>query len=220
MQKKLIFLLVIILSLSLLLSACGQKQDDSVKIVSEDEAKRTGLALINLAFGVEETEALAQYQEQPGEMDTSDGVLHYGELASKRVYQLMVASKEAGKDSYYAKVDAVLGIAFGAERNPSGIVLTAEQLKQTESLGTLESYDPNTLLPAQQDAERLVYEHMETLLGKKDSVLRVFPDMIETDSVDFPKVRLEYFVLTESGKIYNITLCWPTMELIAVDIRD
>lgn len=220
MQRKAILLITIILSLSLLLSACGQKSAAAVSVIGEDEAKQAGLALINQAFGVEETEALAQYQELPGEPKPDNGVPHYGGRESKRVYLLMVASKEAGEESYTAKVDAVTGIAFYAERNMSYIELTAEQQKQAESLGTPETYNPNALIPAQQDAEQLVNEYMKPLLGKEDSVLRVFPDMIETDSVDFPKVRLEYFVLTESGRIYHIELCWPTMELIFVEIRD
>ena len=48
----------------------------------------------------------------------------------------------------------------------------------------------------------------------------MYPDMIETDIADFPKVRLEYFVIMEGGKIYNLTLCWPTMELVKVYILD
>lgn len=44
--------------------------------------------------------------------------------------------------------------------------------------------------------------------------------MIETDSVDFPKVLIEYFVLMENGKVYNLALCWPTMELVMVYIRN
>ena len=220
MKIKTFFLAAIILSLSLLLLACGQKADDTVTIISEQQAKEVGLALINRAFGASETEALVQYQELPGVAAEDNGIQHYGAWDSKRVYTLMVASKEAGKDSYYAEVDAQLGIAYLAERNMKGIVLSAEQQAQADALGTLETYDGNSLLPTQQAGEEIVSAYMKTLLGEEDSTLRVFSDMIETDSVDFPKVRLEYFAISERGKVYNITLCWPTMELIAVDIRD
>ena len=92
--------------------------------------------------------------------------------------------------------------------------------EQADALGTLETFDPNSLLSAQQDAMGIVAEQMENRLEKDVPILRVYPDMIETDSVDFPKVQLEYFVLMEDGKIYNLTLCWPVMELVKVYIRD
>ena len=94
--------------------------------------------------------------------------------------------------------------------------MTAEQQKQAEALGTLDAYDPNSLIPAQQDGEAVVNDLMKNRLEKLVPTLRVFPDMIETDSVDFPKIRLEYFVLMENGTIYNLTLSWPTMELVSV----
>lgn len=98
----------------------------------------------------------------------------------------------------------------------SGIDLTEEQQKQAEALGTVDTFDPNALLPAQQDGQAVVSDLMKNRLEKLVPTLRVFPDMIETDSVDFPKVRLEYYVLMENGTIYNLSLCWPTMELVSV----
>lgn len=117
-------------------------------------------------------------------------------------------------------MDAVTGFAYRAERLLSGIVLTEEQQKQAETLGTLEEFQPDTLLSAQEDARIIVADLMENRLEKSVPILRMYPDMIESDSVDFPKVMLEYFVIMEDGKVYNLTLCWPTMELVKVYIRD
>ena len=133
-----------------------------------------------------------------------------------RVYKVSVAPEKGSSKYYYAFVDAVTGVVYRAEQAMSGIDLTKEQQKQAEALGTVDTFDPNALMPAQQDGQAVVSDLMKNRLEKLVPTLRVFPDMIETDSVDFPKAQLEYFVLMENGTIYNLSLCWPSMELVSV----
>ncbi len=205
-----------ILSLSLLLTACATKNSDVVTIISEDKAKEAGLALINLAFEANATDATVELVENPDRTHADGSTARYMFEEPGREYIVKVAPEKGSNDYYYAYVDAVTGVAFHAERAMSGIDLTAEQQKQAEALGTLDAYDPNSLIPAQQDGEAVVNDLMKNRFEKLVPTLRVFTDMIETDSVDFPKIRLEYFVLMENGTIYNLTLCWPTMELVSV----
>lgn len=54
MKRKLSLLLVSLLALSLALSACGQKEKGIVLAIGEEKGKAAGLALINLAFDVNE----------------------------------------------------------------------------------------------------------------------------------------------------------------------
>ena len=202
----------------------GKQVPDSdakfIERISEEEAKQAGLALINLAFGANETDAVVEYQARVSATNDDGSAEQAYSAEPDRVYVVKAARGTGETDYYYAEVDAVTGFAFRAERFMSGIVLTEEQQKQADALGALEEFDPNSLLPAQQEAMEIVVERMEKNLETDVPVLRVYPDMIESDSADFPKVQLEYFVLMEDGKIYNITLCWPTMELIKVYIRD
>ena len=191
-----------------------------IERISEEEAKQAGLALINLAFDANETDALVEYQARVSATNEGGAGEQAFTAEPDRVYVVKAAPGKGETDYYYAEVDAVTGFAFRAERFMSGIVLTDEQQKQADALGTLEEFDPNSLLSAQQDAMGIVVERMENSLEKDVPILRVYPDMIETDSVDFPKVQLEYFVLMENGKIYNVTLCWPAMELMKVNIRE
>lgn len=216
MKRKIVLLITIILSLSLLFTACATRNSDVVAVVSEEKAKEAGLALINLAFDANATEATVELVENPDRTHADSTSARYIFEEPGRVYEVKVAPEKGSSKYYYAAVNAVTGVAYRAEQAMSGIDLTKEQQKQAEALGTVDTFDPNSLLSAQQDGKVAVFDLMKNRLEKLVPTLRVFPDMIETDSVDFPKVRLEYFVLLENGTIYNLTLCWPTMELVSV----
>jgi hypothetical protein len=216
MKRKIVLLFAIILSLSLIFSACATKNSDVVTVVGEDKAKEVGLAFINLAFDTSATDATVELVENPERTHEDGSTARYMFEEPGREYIVKVAPEKGSSKYYYAFVDAVTGIAYRAEQAMSGIDLTEEQQKQAEALGTLDEYDPNSLVPAQQDGELIVNDLMKNRFEKLVPTLRVFPDMIETDSVDFPKVQFEYFVLMENGTIYNLTLCWPTMELVSV----
>ena len=216
MKRKIFLLLAMILSLSLLLTACATKNSDVVTVISEDKAKEAGLALINLAFDVNVTDAEAEYQENSDVIHEGGSKERYIFEEPGRVYLVKVAPEKGGDAYYYASVDAVTGAAYRAEKYFYGATLTAEQQKQADALGPLEEFHPHSLLTAQQEATGIVDKLMKDRLEPDVPTFRVFPDMIETDSVDFPRVQLEYFVLMENGTFYNLTLCWPTMELTRV----
>lgn len=216
MKRKIFLLLAMILSLSLQLAACATKNSDVVTVISEDKAKEAGLALINLAFDVNVTDAEAEYQENPDVTHEGGSKERYIFEEPGRVYLVKVAPEKGGDAYYYASVDAVTGVAYRADKYFYGASLTSEQQKQADALGTLDEFRPDSLLTVQQDATRIVEKLMKDRLEPDVPTLRIFSDMIETDSVDFPRVQLEYFVLMENGTIYNLTLCWPTMELVSV----
>lgn len=220
MKRKLFLLTAIILSFSLLFTACGQTQNDVVLAVGEEKGKAAGLALINQAFDTCETEASVEYQTRVANRfrdgTTGKEVL----LEPDRMYVVKTAPKKGETDSYYAEVDAVTGIAYYATRALSGIILTEEQQEQAGALKTLDELDLNSFLDTQNEALAIVETCVKERLEKDVPILRTFSDMIETDSADFPKINLEYFVIMQGGKVYNLTLCWPTMDLVKVYIRD
>jgi len=217
MKKK---LLILIICSTILLSACGQKNPGILLAVSEEKGKEAGLALINQAFGTNETDATVEYQARAGATFCDGTTGEMVALEPDRVYVVKTAPTNGENDYYYAEVDAVTGIAFRAERYLSGIVLTEEQQKQADALGTLDDFHPDDFLATQEAALTNIIELIQKRLEPNLPLMRVYPDMIETDSVDFPKVLLEYFVLMENGKVYNLALCWPTMELVMVYIRN
>lgn len=220
MKRKILLLTATILSLSLLLSACGKKNPGIVLAVGEEKGKEAGLALINQAFGVNETNATVEYQARAAATFRDGTTGEMVTLEPDRVYVVKTAPEKGENDYYYAEVDAATGIAFRAERNVTGIVLTVEQQKQADALGTLDDFHPDDFLATQEEALTNINDLIRKRLEPNLPLMRVYPDMIETDSVDFPKVLIEYFVLMENGKVYNLALCWPTMELVKVYIRN
>lgn len=216
MKRRIVLLFAIVLSFSLGMTACATKNSDVVTVIGEDKAKEAGFAFINLAFKASATDATVELVENQDRIHADGSTARYMFEEPGREYIVKVAPEKGSSKYYYAYVDAVSGVVFHAEQAMSGIDLTEEQQKQAEALGTVDTFDPNTLLPAQQDGKAIVFDLMKTRLEKLVPTLRVFPDMIETDSVDFPKALLEYFVLMENGTIYNLSLCWPTMELVSV----
>jgi len=210
MKKK---LLVIIICVAVLLSAC------SPRLISEAKAKEAGLAFINRVFDVKETEATVVLEEQPG-LSYINGVhAHLGGEDPIKYYTVGVGLQEDGNHTYYAEVNAVTGVAYRAERNTSAIVLTEEQQKQANALGTLDDFNPDSFLDIQKDAMEIVADQIQARLEKDVAIFRMYPDMIESDSVDFPKVWLEYIVVMENDTVYTINLCWPSMDIIGVNNR-
>ena len=207
---------ITIICILLLFTACATKNSDVGTVIGEDKAKEAGLAFINLAFEANATDATVELVENPDRAHADGSTARYIFEEPGRVYEVKAAPEKGSSRYYYASVDAVTGIAYRAEMALSGIDLTEEQQKQAEALGSVDTFDPNALLPAQQDGQAVVSDLMKNRLEKLVPTLRVFPDMIGTDSVDFPKAQLEYFVLMENGTIYNLSLCWPSMELVRV----
>lgn len=216
MKRKLFLLIAIILFP--LLTACGQKDKGFDLAIGEEKGKAAGLALINQAFDANETEASVEYQARPATFYQDGTTGERVTLEPDRVYVVKAAPEVGETEYYYAEVDAVTGVAFRAERFLSGIVLSEEQQKQAEALGTIELGDLEDFLPVQQDAQTIVADLIEKRFEKDVPVLRMYPDMIEADSEDFLKVLLDYFVIMQDGKDYSLTLCWPTMELVKVHI--
>ena len=220
MKRKLFLRTAALLSLSLLFTACAPRDNDIVLAIGEEAGKAAGLALINRAFDAKANEATVEYQARAG-------VTYHSEAAGKdvllepdRVYVVKVAPKAGETEYYYAEVDAVTGFAFRAERYATETVFTEEQQKQGDAFGTQGELNPDDFLLTQQNAQKNIMDIMANRLEPELPILRIYPDIIETDSVDFPQVMLEYFVLMEDGTVYNLTLSWPTMELIKVYIRD
>jgi hypothetical protein len=217
MRKR---ILVIFFCIALLFSACVPKDNGVVLAIGEEAGKAAGLALINRAFDAKATEATVEYQARAETTYHSEAAGKDVLLEPDRVYVVKVAPKAGETEYYYAEVDAVTGFAFRAERYATETVFTEEQQKQVDALGTLGEMNPDDFLLTQQNAQKNIMDIMANRLEPELPVLRVYPDIIETDSFDLPQVMLEYFVLMEDGTVYNLTLCWPTLELIKVYIRD
>ena len=207
MKKRLLILLI---CFSFLCSAC------SPRVISEAKAKEAGLAMINQVFNSNETEATVVMEEQPG-LSYINGVhAHLGGEDPIKYYSVKVGLLDDGNFLYYAEVNAQTGAAYRVDRNTASISLSEEQRKQADVLGNLDDFDPDYFLDIQNDAMSIVQRLIQSRLEKDVPIFRMYPDMIGSDSVDFPKVSLEYIVVMENDTIYTITLSWPSMDIIGV----
>jgi len=217
MKKRVIAIFICINYLFLVLSACAPR------LVGEAKAKEAGLAMIQQAYEVDLTNALVTvaYQEGAGVTYEDGQRIQYGTEEPMRFYNIRVNPDEENENpEYYAEVNAVTGVAYRADKNISKIVLTEEEQKLANKLGTLDEFNPDTFNNIQEDAMSVVVDLLQARLERDVPVFRMYSDMIESDSVDFPKVRLGYIVLMENDMVYDLTLLWPSMDLIAVNIRN
>jgi len=214
MMRKLLLLTAIILSLSLFLTGCGQKD------IGEAKAKEIGLAFINQVFDVNETEATVEYQEHAGETYEDGSAIQYGSEEPNKVYIIQVNKDESGNAVYYAGVNAETGVAYHASIRPSSIALIKEQQKKADIFGSYENIDSDTLEAIQQDSISVAIDMIKSRLDHDVPIFRIYPDTILTDKMEYPKVFLEYIAIMENDSIYSITLCWPSMDLVTVNIRN
>jgi len=207
---------IVIICLVLLLSAC------TPRLVSEAKAKEAGLAMIHQAYGADLADAVVttEYQERAGVTYDDGFTIQYGTEEPMRVYVIRVNPDEIGNAEYYAEVNAVSGVAYRARIRPSSIVLTEEQQKKADIFGAYENFDSDTLEAIQQDAVSVATDMIDSRLEQDVPIFRIYPDTIMTDKLEYPKVFLEYIAIMENDTIYSIMLCWPSMDLVDVNIRN
>ena len=212
MKRRSLLFIAILFALSLALTACEPS------VIGEKRAKIAGLGMINLTFDTQAKEAEAEValEERPGLSYINGIEAHLGDEDPIYFYTVKVGRQEDGNYRYYAEVNAVTGMAYRVDRNPSTIVLTAEQQSRADALGTLDDFSPLDFSEVELDAREQAEHWVRDKLEPDVPILRIIPNNIGSDSVDFPLVRMDCYVIFVDGEIYNIEVCWPTMEVIGV----
>ena len=205
MMKKRIF--VIFICIALLLSAC------TPHLVGEAKAKEAGLAFINKVFDVSETEAVVSREERPG-LSYANGIeAHLGDEKPIYFYTIQVNPLADGNYSYYAEVNAVTGVAYRTNRNPDTIVLTQEQQKLAETLGTFDDMQNTDTSAYVQEAIYASEDWVRQKFERNKPILRIIPNNSVTDNCSFPKLFNDNYVVFIDGTIYNVEWCWPSMDI-------
>ena len=201
-------LLAAIACATLALSGCAPR------LVGEAKAKEAGLALINKVFDVNETEAVVTREERPGLSYVNGIEAHLGDEKPIYYYTIQVNPLADGNYSYYAEVNAVTGIAYRANRNPDTIVLTQEQQKQSEALGSFDDMMNIDVTAYEKEALSVSEDWVRQNIERNKPILSVIPNItMSSDSVIFPKHLTENYVIFIDGTIYNVEWCWPSMEV-------
>lgn len=212
MKKRVIATLICINCLVLVLTGCAPR------LVGEAKAKEAGLAMIQQAYEVDLTDAVVtvEYQERAGVTYEDGERIQYGTEEPMRVYVIKTNPDEIGNAEYYAEVNAVTGVAYRADKSSALIPRTAEQQAQAVAIEDgddlpVEDFDVDDA-NALKIGEDWVRAHFEPDIP----VLRTVHNSTITDSVDFPLFFVDGSVIFIDGTIYNVEVCWPTMEITSV----
>ena len=189
-------------------------------IVSEAEAKKAGLALINQAFEVNETEAAVTYREYAGTSYVNGESVQYGDEEPVRVYEVIIPNGNDENPLYYAAVNAKTGVAYQAERNESFLTpLTDDQQAEGNELDSMDNADEAYVKKLNEsNASEIVAAWVAKRLHPDVGVLSVLDNGFITDNVISPRVCLEYTVVFLDGAVYQASIYWPTMEILQVSI--
>lgn len=214
MKLKKFILLSLSLSLMLVFFACAPK------IVSEAKAKEVGLALINRAFDVNETEAETTYHEYAGTSYANGELVQYGDEDPVRVYEITIPNGNDENPLYYAEVNAKTGVAYRAERNESFLApLSDDQQTEGKELALMDNADEAYVKKLNEsNASGIVAAWVSERLHPSVGVLSVLDNGYITDNVIAPRVCMEYTVVFMDGAVYQASIYWPTMEIQQVSI--
>lgn len=213
MKRKLLFLTATLLSLSIFLTACAQKD------IGEAKAKEIGLAYINKIYGVNETEAsVTSYMEEC--LPENDGAVVTGDpsIGTRVVYIVRVAESESTW-RYEAGVLAATGMPYFAQQNEINVVLTDEQKERANALLAEErdwgEKHEAALSEVKNASSRWVRENIQP----KSSVLlasstgEYLHDTTTTTFVD------SFYVVLRDGTIYKIRMQWPSMQVLNFSVE-
>ena len=213
MKRKIVILIVCILCVSLLFSAC------SPRLVGEAKAKEAGLAFINMVFDVNETEAVVEYHEYVGVTYEDGYAIQYGTEEPDRVYVIKVNPNEIGNFDYYAEVNAVTGEAYRADKAWELLKpMTAEQQVRVDELYTHDETWSSALFEAAEPetGPEAMKWFQDKFHPDAPMLPMIYPGSSE-DEVLRHAIDVEYYVVLRDGTIYLLSMVWPTFEILMIE---
>ena len=214
MKRKFFLITAIILTFSMIFTACGQKD------VGEMKAKQIALDNINMMFQTNQTEAtvtreqMGCYPEQKGAMATTGD----GELAARWLYIVDIPSINDAR--YQAYVVASTGEVMFLSQSDSNITLTDEQKEQATQLLATEANYGREHEKAFTMIKNACREWAVANLGDAHPILL---DALRGRVPDAPAretFTLDYYVVTKDARVYCITMQWPSLQLLNFDVEN
>jgi len=209
-KRKIAILCVFILCASLFLT--GGKP----KLISEDEAKKAGLAFINKVFDVNETEAVVSYQELTGATLIDGDYQVTGK--EQPIYTFVVATgKQAdGEYLYYAHVNAETGVAFAAFRNtmfePKLTPAEQKALDDVRKSGNDRLVVFNEILSdCEQASKKWIAEKFDLKAG-------ILGFLEGGGALESGGANANFYIVIRNGTIYHVTFSWPQLAIVDITI--
>jgi len=213
MKRKLFLLTAIILSLSLFLSACGQKD------IGEAKAKEIGLKYINQYFNANETEANVYrelwecYPEDTAAFSTNGDT----EFSYRWVYRVYVPLA-ASLIKYEVFILGNNGDLMYANQHQMNIILTDEQKEKANNLYA-EGATWGEL--HQQSSEELYQACFDWSVANLDETRPILLDANvgkEARGTLLRTTGATYYVVTKDGRVYSLTMEWPSLQVLSISV--
>lgn len=208
MIKKRIW--IVMICLVLLLS--GGKP----KLISEDEAKKAGLAFINHVFDAKETEAVVYAQEQAAATFIDGDYKVTGKEQPIYIYVVTAAKQADGEYQYYAHVNAETGVAFAAFRNTTyGPALTADEQK---ALDDARKSGNDRLVVYNEILSDCEHAAQKWIAEKFDLQAGILGFVEGGGALERAGANANFYIVIRDGTIYHVTLSWPQLTIIDITI--
>ena len=211
MKRKLLLLTAILLSLSLLLTACGQK------LYSEEKAKQNAVNELNKVFDASITDANILLMQHEARYFENDQIIQKDPETWVEYYRVSVDDMKGGT-LYYAEVDAKTGTVTYVYRNAERIELTEEQENQANAIGSFAGYSPDQFQQEQKDAAMVAVKWVQDKVEQDGDINHVTTKEIYTDQEMFPKLIFDCVVVMKSGTVYVVSVTWPAMQVVQANI--
>ena len=213
MKRKQFFLTAIILSLSLFLTACGEKD------IGEAKAKEIGLKYINQFFNANETEAKVYrelyecYPEQAGAFSTNGDT----EFSYRWVYRVYVPLA-ASLIKYEVYLLGNTGDLMYANQHEMNIILSDEQKERSNNLFLDEPEWGEKHIEAMSELYQACYDWSVQNLDEPH------PMLLDTDIYQQPNDSLQRtfsapcYVVTKDGRVYSLSMEWPSLQVLSISV--
>ena len=210
MKKRVFAALICASCLFLLLSG------SSPKLISEDEAKKAGLAFINHVFDVNVTEVTVTKGVRAGATYVDGEYKETGSEQHITYYAVATPPDKYGRSDHMAFVNAETGVAYFAEKSYSLVPkMTSEQLKKWEkAYGTRDA--------ATADFGNLINDcyvyGREWIAEKFDLKAGILGEVDSGSMFDTSGASCNFYIVIRDGSIYHMTVAWPQMIVTEITI--
>jgi hypothetical protein len=209
-KRKVVILCVFVVCISLFLT--GGKP----KLISEDEAKKAGLAFINHVFDLNVTEVTVTKSVKAGATYVDGEYKETGNEQHITFYAVATPPDQYGLSDYMAFVNAETGVAYFAEKSYSLVPkMTSEQYKKWKKAygsGDAQTADFGNLIN-----DCYVYGR-EWIAEKFDLQAGILGSVDSGSIFDDNGGSSNFYIVIRDGSIYHMTVAWPQMIVMEVTI--
>lgn len=213
MRKRMIQSLLCLVSIAFLFTACGAKGG------SEAKANKLGVDTIKKMFSVEETETMDGYFENAEVKQIAEAGATATNAKKSNDYSVTVKN-DAGTTLYYVEVNIKSGKVKTIQQNPLFLKLTEEEEKMAANMATSGIFDATVKNKAPRQAARLTLNWVKERF-EPNGEFSTQSAKQAYENKDYPsRAFFDSTITMQSGTVYSVTVCWPTMDVVQVTVMD